>query len=253
MPELLPDSSIHSGGGSFTSSRILGERGSGLRAVHEDLAVLNAADHVHVEHGDGVLERQQRMIHIPVAAQQPQFLAREGQEQNSALLLRLLRKPARQFDHAGGAGSVIVGAGMHRADLRGRERMLVAQAQMIVVRADDHVLGGLARQVGRDIVNRLDLVHQIDGQIHLELWQERTSAASDLVDVLGDFAQVAAFGVQPRFGGSLLSLARRGCRRRWAAGGAEFLQLVLDPACAGASLTRITPRAPCIFAFTSCR
>ena len=49
---------------------------------------------------------------VPFAAEQPQFLAREGQEQNPALLFRLLREPARQFDHPGGARRVIVRARM---------------------------------------------------------------------------------------------------------------------------------------------
>ena len=115
------------------------------------------------------VERQQRMIHVPLAAEQAQFLAREGQKQNSALLFGLFREPPRQLDHARRAGSVVVRAGMDVPDLRRRERVLIAQTQMIVMRADDHVLVGVARKVGGHVVHGLHFVPNIDGQIDLEL------------------------------------------------------------------------------------
>ncbi len=70
-----------------------------------------------------------------------QFLAREVQKQNAALLLRLRREPSRQFDHPGGAGSVVVGARMNRRHRR-RQRKLPAHPQMVVMRAQNHVLIG---------------------------------------------------------------------------------------------------------------
>ena len=57
--------------------------------------------------------------------------------------------PARQFDHAGRAGGVVVGAGVNRAGQAGRQRVLFAESQMIVMRADDDVFVGLAGQVAR--------------------------------------------------------------------------------------------------------
>ena len=75
-------------------------------------------------------------------------------KQDAALLFRLRGEPARQFDHPGGARGVIVGAGMHRAGHRRRQRELLAQAEVVVVRADDHVLVGLARQISGHVVRR---------------------------------------------------------------------------------------------------
>ena len=64
------------------------------------------------------------------------------------------REQVRQLDHARRSRGVVVGARMHLADLRRRQRVLVAVAEMVVVRADDDVFVGLARQIAEDVVNR---------------------------------------------------------------------------------------------------
>ena len=56
--------------------------------------------------------------------------------------------PAR---YAGGAGGVVVGAGMDLADLRRGERIGIAVTEMIVVRANDDVFVGFARKIGKDV------------------------------------------------------------------------------------------------------
>ena len=77
-------------------------------------------------------------------------------------VLRLLREPARQFDDAGGAGGIVVGAGMHGAGQRGRQGELSAQTQVIVMRADDDVFVGLAGQVSDDVVDGLQHTLHVD-------------------------------------------------------------------------------------------
>ena len=101
-------------------------------------------------------------LHPIRRAQQSELFAGERHEQNAAVELTLQRREQpRQFQHARGAGSVVVGAGMNLTDLRWRQRIGVAAAQVIVVRADDDVLVGLAGQIRQHIVDlrvrRLDV------------------------------------------------------------------------------------------------
>jgi hypothetical protein len=65
------------------------------------------------------------MIYVPLAAEESQFLAGEGQEQNASFLFRLAAGPASQLNDASGAGGVVVGSGMDGSDLRGREGVLI--------------------------------------------------------------------------------------------------------------------------------
>ena len=92
---------------------------------------------------------QQRVVGVVCRAEQALLFAGEVEEQDAALLVGLFGEVAREFDDAGGAAGVIVGAGVYGAGLAGRERVLSAQPQMIVVRADDYVFIGLAGQVGQ--------------------------------------------------------------------------------------------------------
>ena len=52
------------------------------------------------------------MVHVVARAEQPQFFAGERHEQDAALRFRLGSHAPRQLDHAGGAGSVVIGAGV---------------------------------------------------------------------------------------------------------------------------------------------
>ena len=72
-------------------------------AADIDFAVPNAADHVKVDHGHSFVQGQRGVIHVEARTQKSQFLACEGDEQDSALLLGLGGEPARQLDHAGSA------------------------------------------------------------------------------------------------------------------------------------------------------
>ena len=144
------------------------KRRAGAHAADVDLLVLDAADHVHIEHGHGFVERARGLLRPMGRAEQAEFFAGEGHEENSAGKLALVRREqAREFEHAGGAGGIVVGAGMNLPDLRGRERIGIAVAEMIVVRADDDVFVGFAGEIGEDIVDggveRID-VH-VDAQV----------------------------------------------------------------------------------------
>ena len=55
---------------------------------------------------------------------------------------------------SGGARSVVVRTRMNLPDLRRRERIVVPVAQVIVMRAENHVLVAFPREVGKHIVHR---------------------------------------------------------------------------------------------------
>ena len=80
---------------------------------------------------------------------------------------------AREFENARGAGSVVVRAGMNLADLRRRERIDVAVTEMIVVRADDDVLIGLAGKIGEHVVHGGARLLDIDAERNLQLVGKR--------------------------------------------------------------------------------
>ena len=62
-------------------------------------------------------------------------------------------KQASQFEDAGSAAGVIIGARMDLADLRWGKRIEVAAAEVIVVCADDDVFVGLSRQPRENVVD----------------------------------------------------------------------------------------------------
>src|SRR6267143_2016041 len=83
-------------------------------AADVDLVVLDSADHVHVEHGHGFVERKSGILDPGGRAEEAKFFAREICEEDTALELSLeRRKEAGEFENACGAGSVVVGAGMN--------------------------------------------------------------------------------------------------------------------------------------------
>ena len=130
------------------------KRGARAYAADVDFVVLDAADHVHVEHGHGFVERPRWFFHPLRRTKQAQFLAGKRGKKNAAMELAFHRRQtARQFEHAGGAGGVIVGAGMDLADLRWGQRIEIAPAQVIIVRAHNHVLIGFTGEVGKHVVD----------------------------------------------------------------------------------------------------
>src|ERR1700722_7361429 len=203
------------------------ESTAGTDAAHVNLAVPNAADHIHIDHGHVVFEGQQGMVNVVAGTEQAQFFAREGQEQNAPLVFGLLREPARQFDDARGAGSIIVGAGMDGARKGGRHGELPAQAEMIVMRADDHVLAGFAGQVRGDVVDRFHFTSDIDIQVQAQRFgQGEGFRMQVLIDAALDGFQVLAAQGQPavHYAGFDLDELDAGIVRAFRA--SEFLQVV---------------------------
>src|ERR1700722_10046868 len=100
------------------------ERGSRSRPANENFFVFDPADHVHVDHGDGLVPRKRRLLYPLRRSKKAQLFSREIRKKNAALEFSLLRRQeSREFEHARGAGSVVIGAGMNLPDLRGRERV----------------------------------------------------------------------------------------------------------------------------------
>ena len=115
---------------------------------------------------------------------------------------------------------------MHRALLIRGKREFGAGSQVIVVRADDDVLGRLPGQQARDVVNRLFQARQIHGKLHVEIRKRKRTGFHILVDAFFDFREAAVFRRQPFFRGRGLHLHEENAGILRAAGGSEFLEFV---------------------------
>src|SRR5580704_17893567 len=94
------------------------EGGAGANAADVDFVVFDSADHVHVEHGDGVVEGLGGIFDPGGGAEEAEFFTGEGSEENAALQLAFHGgEEAGEFEKAGGTGGVVVGTGMDLADL----------------------------------------------------------------------------------------------------------------------------------------
>src|SRR5262249_6802694 len=114
-------------------------RGAG--SADEETVFLNAADHVHVDHRNGLLNQQRWMFGVVGGTEQPEFLACETDENDGmARTLAGTRQDTREFEDAAGARGVVVSAMMNLAKLARRKRVVPAKTEMIVVRANDDVL-----------------------------------------------------------------------------------------------------------------
>src|SRR5215469_9046107 len=85
---------------------------AGARADAADInfVVLDAPDHVHVDHGHGFVERFGRILDPGGRSEQAEFLASKGREQDSAgKLAPKRRKDASELEHSGCSGSIVVG------------------------------------------------------------------------------------------------------------------------------------------------
>ena len=156
------------------------ERGSRSRPANVNFFVFDPADHVHVDHGDGFAKRQRRLLHPLRRAEQAELFPRKIRKENAALELPFSRsEQPREFQHAGGAGSVVVGAGMNLSDLRRRKRIDISVAQMIVVRADDDVLVGFPGKIGEHIIHRGARVLDVHVERNMQAYPEtQTNPAS---------------------------------------------------------------------------
>src|SRR5580704_96740 len=130
------------------------ERGTGTDATDVDFVVFDSANHVHVEHGDGLVERLGGFFDPGGRTEEAEFFTSEGGEENAALELAFYGgEEAGEFEEAGSAGSVVVGTGMDLADLRRSERIEIAAPEVVVVSAEDNVFIGFAGEIGEDVVD----------------------------------------------------------------------------------------------------
>ena len=152
------------GGGQTVHDRL----GDG-RALEENgpLVTVEAADHVHVDHGpDARALPARERAHVAPAAEQPLLLAPE-EDEAEIVLARVRRQHPGHFQEPGRAGAVVVGAGrggggpareVDRIEVRGdHDQAARGGAEPPLVR--DHVSTGLAVHGDRlepDVVSRGD-------------------------------------------------------------------------------------------------
>ncbi len=81
------------------------------------------------------------MVHEIIGAEQAELLARERHEEQGAFEgLFVQGCHTGDFQHSCRSGCVVIRAVMNLSDLRGRERMFIAESQMVVMSANDHPL-----------------------------------------------------------------------------------------------------------------
>ena len=128
----------------------------GSRADTADInfVVLDAADHVHVEHGHGVVQRLRWILDPRGRAEQAQLFTGKRHEQDSTLELPFAwGQNSGKFQDASGARSVVVGAWVNLADLRRSEGIEGAAAEMVVMGADNDVFVGFTGKISEDVVD----------------------------------------------------------------------------------------------------
>ena len=92
-------------------------------AFDEQVVVMQAPDHVEIEHEHDGAFWNRRISEERARADQP-FLFGVEVDDHDRSANRPSREAARQFEHAGGAGGVVVRAGTHREAVLGIERVL---------------------------------------------------------------------------------------------------------------------------------
>ena len=100
--------------------------------------IAHPAHHVEVEHGDGALHGHGGMARVVGGAEEPHLLAGEEREDQRARRRAGRREGSREPEDDGGAGRIVVGAGMDEA---------AGAPEVVVVSAQDHRLRR-ARRIG---------------------------------------------------------------------------------------------------------
>ena len=168
----LDGRAVDAAGGAGRDQQVLPLVG-GRHAEHGDVVVTQTAHHVEVEHRAHVLhvEARGRRPREARRAQHARLFAREGREDDvGGQRACAARELARRLEHARRARGVVVGAHVRQVAV-GRERVLIAEAEVIVVRANDdggrgRSVGGLrAAQSGHDVEGRLG--REGDGDLEL--------------------------------------------------------------------------------------
>src|SRR6266545_3339140 len=110
----------------------------GAHATDNQFVVFHSANHVHIDHGDGVGERHDWMVHVIIRPEQSFFFPTECDENDRTSWPRaLFREDAGEFEQPGGSGCIVIRAVMYVAFFR-RQTSLTATPQVIVMRANNN-------------------------------------------------------------------------------------------------------------------
>ena len=199
------------------------ERGAGANATDIDFVVFDSADHVHVEHGDGFVERLGGIFDPGGGTEETEFFTGEGSEENAALELAFHGgEEAGEFEKTSGAGSVVVGTGMDLADLRRSERIEIAAPEVIVVRAENDVFVGFAGEIGEDVVDGGASGLDADGEHgSLRGGKGEGSGLGGGVNLFVEVFEGFAEGLKPGIGNGIFNLGAEDADIFWAADAAE--------------------------------
>ena len=140
------------------------------------ILVVEPADHVAVEHHDGLGQREERMLDVVLRAEQPALLARERHEDDPARRrVAAGAQPPGQLQHHRRPRRVVIGAVVDvvREESQ-RARHQSAVAQVVVVAADDDGLVGV----------RPGALQNADDVLGLELLASRWRSARPSVQPL---------------------------------------------------------------------
>jgi len=137
-----------------------------------------------------------------------QLLAGKGSEENAARQLSFERgEDAGQLKQARGTGGVVVGSGMELADQRWGERSVIAASQVVVVRAQDDVLVGLAGQIGEHVADHGMFL--LDSGIKSDVKSLRKSEGrwiARVVNLMLQVEEVFSLGAEPGSRGIIFDL-----------------------------------------------
>src|SRR5580692_1356218 len=199
------------------------EGGTGANATDVNFVVFDSADHVHVEHGDSFVERLGGIFDPGGGTEEAEFLTSEGGEENAALELAFHGgEEAGEFEEAGGAGGVVVGAGMDLADLRRSERIEIAATEVIVVSAEDEVFVGFAGEIGKDVVDGGASGLNADGKSgYLSGGKGEGSGLGGGVNLFVEVFEGFAEGLKPGIGNGIFDLGAEDADVFWAADAAK--------------------------------
>ena len=123
------------------------ESGAGAGAVDDELGTVEPANHVEIHHRHRIGQRHGGVGGVVGATEEAPFLTGEGDEEDAAGIRPLLGEDPRHLDEHRRATAVVVGAVVDRRIAR-RGGIAPAVAEMVVMGAEDHRLGGEDRLQG---------------------------------------------------------------------------------------------------------
>ncbi|HSN68124.1 MAG TPA: hypothetical protein VLV48_02700 [Thermoanaerobaculia bacterium] len=189
----------------------------GLGAERGELPVAEVADHVEVDHPDDALERVREVLHHVRGAGEADLLPREEREDDGAPAGRVREKlgcALRGEKDRGDAGRVVVRPVVDRLLVR-THGAVAADAQMVVVRADDDDFAGeraASREDSRDILRIRPRRLERDVSFDAHLLDDLRARLQIAVHVLLKRIEVDPGGREPPLRDARLHLDHRNAR-----------------------------------------